>query len=120
MSEMLRRDVLPAVIRFGRELAETIGAKERLGAGRFPCRAEAALLARVSELCDTLSEQRAELDAAIERTAAIPNLRRRAIAYREDVTEAMAGARRTSDALEDIVSKDAWPYPSYGNLLYRI
>ena len=31
-----------------------------------------------------------------------------------------AAAYETSDALEDIVSKAAWPYPSYGNLLYRV
>ncbi|MBR1659239.1 MAG: glutamine synthetase III, partial [Oscillospiraceae bacterium] len=121
MSEMVRRDILPAVIRFGREIAEAIAAKERISsAHRFPCRAETELLGRVSTLCDALAKRRAELDAAIEKTVKIENIARRANAYRNTVMEKMTRVRETSDALEDLVSKDAWPYPSYGNLLYRI
>ena len=33
---------------------------------------------------------------------------------------AMNELREVADALEDIVSKDEWPYPSYGRLLYRV
>ena len=121
MSEMIRRDILPAVIRFGREIAETVDAKERIGGyHRFPCRAETELLDRVSTLCDTLSRRREELDSAIEKTRGIADMARRAAAYRNEVMEKMARVRETSDALEDIVSKESWPYPSYGNLLYRI
>ncbi|MBR1496204.1 MAG: glutamine synthetase III [Oscillospiraceae bacterium] len=121
MSEMVRRDILPAVIRFGREIAETIGAKERVGGyHRFSCFAETELLDQVSLLCDELSRRRTELDASIEKTVKIPEIARRAEAYHDDVSERMSRLRETSDALEDIVSKDAWPYPSYGNLLYRI
>ena len=120
-SEMVRRDILPAVIGYGRSIAEAIDVKERIvGYHRFPHRAESDLLDRVSTLCDELSRRRAALDAAIERTIAIPTLPERALAYREIVVNQMAKVRETSDALEDIVSKAAWPYPSYGNLLYRV
>ena len=44
----------------------------------------------------------------------------RAMAYRSVVMERMSLVRETSDALEDVVSKDVWPYPSYGSLLYRV
>ena len=47
-------------------------------------------------------------------------LAERALAYRGIATEQMPRVREVSDALEDIVSKAAWPYPSYGNLLYRV
>ena len=121
VSEMVRRDILPAVIAFGRGVAEAIDAKERIGGyHKFPHRAESELLDRVSTLCDELSRRRSALDAAVERTVAIPALADRALAYREIVTNQMARLRETSDALEDVVSKSAWPYPSYGNLLYRV
>ena len=121
MSEMVRRDVLPAVIRFGREIAETIDVKERLGGyHRYPCQAERDLLDKVSVLCDELYKRRAELDSTIEKTTRISSISDRALAYRRQVMEKMARVRETSDALEDIVSKEVWPYPSYGNLLYRI
>ena len=121
MSEMVRRDILPAVIGYARGIAEAIDAKERIGGyHKFPHRAETELLDKVSSLCDTLTVRRAELDAALEKAAAKPVLAQRAMAYHYSVMEKMARVRECSDALEDIVSKEAWPYPSYGNLLYRV
>ena len=120
-SEMVRRDILPAVIGFGKSIAEAIDVKERIGGyHKFPHRSESELLDRISTLCDELSRRRAALDSALERTEAIPDLPERALAYRADVIRQMARVRETSDTLEDIVSKSAWPYPSYGNLLYRV
>ena len=60
------------------------------------------------------------LDEAMEKAGALPTLAERALAYRAIAVGQMARVRETSDALEDIVSKSAWPYPSYGNLLYRV
>ena len=121
VSEMVRRDILPAVIAFARGIAEAIDAKERIGGyHKFPHRAESELLDRVSTLCDELSRRRAALDAALEHAGEIDDLAERALAYRAIVTGQMARVREVSDALEDIVSKSAWPYPSYGNLLYRV
>ena len=121
LSEMIRRDVLPAVIRAARELAETIDAKTRIGGNhKFPCRAETELLDRVSVLCDRLHKRRGELDAAVEKTMRIGSMAQQAMAYHNTVMEKMSRAREVCDALEDIVSKELWPYPSYGNLLYRI
>ena len=37
-----------------------------------------------------------------------------------DVHEKGGVVTHLCDALEDVVSKELWPYPSYGNLLYRI
>ena len=120
-SEMVRRDILPAVIDYGRSIAEAIDVKERIGGyHKFPHRAESELLDRVSTLCDELARRRAALDAAIARAEALSALPERALAYRGIVTNQLAHVRETSDALEDVVSKAAWPYPSYGNLLYRV
>ena len=121
VSEMVRRDILPAVIAYGRSIAEAIDAKERIGGyHKFPHRAETELLDHVSILCDELSKRRAALDEAMEKAGALPTLAERALAYRAIAVGQMARVRETSDALEDIVSKSAWPYPSYGNLLYRV
>ena len=118
---MVRRDILPAVIAFGRGIAEAIDVKDRIGGyHKFPHRAETELLDRVSTLCDELARRRAALDAALERAWAIPTLPERALACRAVVTDQLARLREVSDALEDAVSKTAWPYPSYGNLLYRV
>ena len=121
MSEMVRRDIIPAVIGYGRGIAEAINAKDSIsGYHKFSHRAETDLLDRVSNLCDELYSRRLELDTAIEKAAAVSDPAGQAMAYRKIVIEKMARVRETSDALEDIVSKEAWPYPSYGSLLYRV
>jgi len=121
MSEMIRRDILPAVIEYAGKIASTISLKESIGGyHKFPHRAETELLDRVSALCDRLYESCGELDSAREKTASIEDMSRRALSYRECVLPAMGKVRESSDALECIVSKSAWPYPSYGSLLYRV
>ncbi|MBQ9412590.1 MAG: glutamine synthetase III [Oscillospiraceae bacterium] len=121
MSEMIRRDVTPAVLGYGRFLAETIDAKQRIGgAHALPCRTETELLGRVCAGTDELYCRREALDAAVEKAAGIPGFSDRAMFYRTTVMPAMERVREVCDSLEDIVSKEAWPYPSYGNLLYRL
>ena len=121
LSEMVRRDVLPAVIGYGRDLAETIAATAAASVRRrFPRRAETELLSQISERCDELYRRREELDRAVEKVNAMEAAEDRALAYREQVIGRMQRLREACDALEDLVSKEAWPYPSYGNLLYRL
>ncbi len=121
MSEMVRRDILPAVIEYAGGIAKTISLKDGIsGYHKFSHRAESELLDRVSTLCDKLYERCGELDRATEKTASIEDMSRRALSYRECVLPAMGEVRKCSDELESIVSKNAWPYPSYGSLLYRV
>jgi len=121
MSEMVRRDIIPAVIDYSGMIARTIGTKESIGGyHKFSHRAETELLDKVCSLCDTLYERCGKLDLAREKTAAIEDMARRALSYRECVLPAMAQVRESSDLLETMVSKQAWPYPSYGSLIYRV
>ncbi|MGN1001423.1 MAG: glutamine synthetase III [Oscillospiraceae bacterium] len=121
MSEMVRRDIVPAVIRYSSMIAQSISLKESVsGYHKFSHRAENQLLDRVSTLCDELYSRCGELDKAIEDAAAIGDMARRALCYRENVMAKMAQVRTVSDTLETMVSKEAWPYPSYGSLIYRV
>ena len=121
MSEMVRRDILPAVIEYAGKIANTISLKDSIsGYHKFSHRAETELLDRVSSLCDELYSRCSELDSATEKTSHIEDMSRRALSYRESVLPAMVRLRESSDSLESIVSKSVWPYPSYGSLLYRV
>ncbi len=121
MSEMVRRDIIPAVIDYSSMIARSIAAKESIsGYHKFSHRAETELLDRVSTLCDQLYDLCGKLDSATEKTASIEDMARRALSYRECVLPAMGKVRECSDTLETMVSKQAWPYPSYGSLIYRV
>jgi glutamine synthetase len=43
-----------------------------------------------------------------------------AICFREEVVPAMSELRAPIDALEEIVEKELWPVPTYGDLLFEV
>ena len=50
----------------------------------------------------------------------IPNMLERSRMYHDTVLRLMNDIRKYSDSAEAVVSKDCWPYPSYGELLFSI
>ena len=50
----------------------------------------------------------------------IPNMLERSRMYHDTVLRLMNDIRKYSDSAEAVVSKDSWPYPSYGELLFSI
>ncbi len=120
MSEMFRCDILPAVIAFSRELADAINAKAAVPGTVIPARAETDTLLKVSTLCDEAYDHCAVLDGAIKKAAGISDMVDRAHSCREDILSAMDALRDTVDTMETLVSKERWPYPSYGRLLNRV
>ena len=120
MLEMARRDIIPAVMSFMRDVAETINAKHTAVVG-ISCKSETELLTRLSELSDCLHERCRALDCAVNHElAGSALLEVRTRHFHDTVLAAMQELRSTADELETIISKDIWPYPSYGHILYRI
>ncbi len=116
MTEMVRTDILPAVIHYEKLLAETIGAKETLA---ISSPAEEKLLGRISSLCGALYERCEKLDEAIAAELP-PNPVDKAGYFRDVVFADMQSLRAVADELETLVGKKHWPFPSYGRLLYRV
>ena len=119
MAEMARRDIIPAVIGYAGGLAGALNAK-RQAMPDLACESETGLLRRVSELCDRTSADTDALENCIAAERLPANLVQQAAYFRDTVIPAMAQLRRTVDTLEPLVSKEAWPYPSYGHLLYLV
>ncbi|MCL2563323.1 MAG: glutamine synthetase III [Oscillospiraceae bacterium] len=119
MVEMAWRDILPAVVGYGRELAETIGAKKAV-APALACGAETALLDEVSTLSDTAHVRLNALQNAIAAGGALETYGSPAAArhFCTVVIPAMDALRETVDRLEVRTGKPWWPYPSYGKLIY--
>ncbi len=121
MVSMTQKDIVPAAIRYGRELAEALMAKRAALPG-IPCAAtEEALLTKVTALTDTLSqrlqvlrEALADADGTHREPQALANF------YRDTVIPAMEALRESADGLEVLVAKDQWPFPSYGDILFSV
>ena len=119
MCEMVRRDVIPAVSGYLAELAAAVGAK-RAVVMNLPCKAEIALIEKLSGLLDTAYEQTDALDAAASAAGKQDGILMEATSYKESVIPAMEALRTTVDEMETLVSAEFWPYPSYGDLMSRI
>lgn len=120
MTEMIRRDILPTVIEYETRLSSAIISK-RTVSNTLSCKTETALLEKVSELAEAMADNCRLLRDAVKKVrTSDTDLEKMAGYCHETVIERMAALREVTDELETVVSKDAWPYPSYGRLLYRV
>jgi len=121
MVSMTQKDILPAALRYGRELAETVIAKRAALPGVSCAAAEEALLVQVNTLTDRLAECLTALrESLAEADRPHWDALGRAEHYRDRVIPAMAALRAAADGLEMLVAKDLWPLPSYGDILFSV
>ncbi len=121
MVSMAQKDILPAALRYGRELADTVVSKRAALPG-VPCAAtEEQLLMQVNTLTDRLAGSLTALRESLSR-ADSPDWDPlgRAEHYRDEVIPAMNALRAAADGLEVLVAKDLWPLPSYGDMLFSV
>ena len=118
MIDMARKQILPAVIRYTKDLADTVLAVKEAGADA------SVQVMTLNEISEKLVEARAAL-AALERvTAEGANLTASgkdiAFYYHDTVTTAMNDLRRPVDELEIMVDRAVWPMPTYADLLFEV
>jgi len=117
MLAMARRDILPAVSSYIRELSEAMLIKRQLGDIDASYETETAtslstMLAdahnRTHVLSDALKNagKRSTLDMACY--------------YRDSVITAMQDLRSVVDQMETVTAARCWPYPCYGDLLFNV
>ena len=112
-ADMAMRQILPAVSRYCSDLAKNIAAKKAVNC---PCKADQALLDRLSASVDALYEKCEALSAELK---AVPTESIDAANYFSNViVQHMDAVRAEADALELITDKSYWPFPTYSDLLF--
>ncbi len=120
MSGMVRQEVFPAVSAYLSGLADSVNSK-RAVIKDLPCAAETALLTKLSALLDQAYAQVEALDLLLkDQKAMSSNVLTAASYYRDSVIPAMEALRATVDGMEENVSAEYWPYPSYADLMFRV
>ncbi len=117
MIDMASKQFIPAVIKYTKTLADTVNAVREAGADPS---VQAALLGEISSL---LAETKRALDVlvkAADTAAGMDEGEAQARYYHDEVFPAMEALRAPVDRLEMIVDKEAWPMPSYGDLLFEV
>lgn len=117
MIDMAKKQILPAVIRYTKSLADTVIAVREAGADAS---VQAGLLQEVSA---KLAEAKAALNVLEEKVAEAGKMKvQKELAFfcKEEVHTAMDALRAPVDALEMLVDKEVWPIPTYGDLIFEV
>jgi len=118
MSDMVHKDVLPAISACTGKLASD--ASSKLALGGIDISYEIAAVSRLSELMGMASKTVNALDSAVIESAGIASQEERSVFCRDRILATMNELRIYVDEMETMTSAEYWPYPSYGELLFSI
>jgi glutamine synthetase len=113
---MVRRQIVPALIT---ELGKLAGSVNALKAAGIVSPAVAAPLEKLSALFNEVSDVVGQLEAAVAEKS-FENPKAEALHARDKTLPLMDKLRVAVDGCEALVSPEAWPFPSYHDLLYAL
>jgi glutamine synthetase len=109
---MARTLILPAVLGYERELAETCAAIKGVGVAT-----STDLLQKIATLSGSLEKRIEVLDKAMQHHSA-DGIVKEAAHFADVVIPAMKEIREVADTLEGLVARDRWPIPIYEEILF--
>ena len=119
MVDMAKKEILPAVSEYSQVLSNTILAKTAV-CKTLDCTYETEILTEISALTASAYNMLKYLENSIQAAEKEKSAKQRSIAYKTNVLPAMTLLRKDVDALENLVSADYWPIPTYGDLLFEV
>ncbi len=119
MIEMAAKKYIPAVIKYVKSLADSINAV-KAAVPTADVSVQSDLLVNASSLLASAQAALVTLRETVEQGSAMEDGEEKANFYKDVVFPAMDALRAPVDALEVIVDKEAWPVPTYGDLLFEV
>ena len=117
MIDMTSKQIVPAVIRYTKMLADSVIAVKSAG-GDSSVATE--MLQKITlKLRETQNAESALIDAE-EKASSMPQGKNQAFYYRNSVVNAMESLRKPADELEKMVDKEYWPFPTYADLIFEV
>ena len=117
MLDMANKDILPAMSKFTAELADAIAKKS---AAKISAGYEKGTLKEVADHLDAMYKAVKKLEADEVKGNDITDVVELADFCRDVIIPDMEEVRAHSDAMEMVADSKAWPYPSYGKLLFGV
>ena len=119
MVDMVKKDILPAVSSYIKELAET-GLAKKSFCPDVNCTYEETLVSRLSELSGIVCRQVSDLESKLAQSKSVTGGLATANYYKDVILDAMSALRTNVDEMETMTNAKYWPYPSYGDLLFSV
>ena len=117
MIDMASKQLIPAVVKYTRSLADTVSAVKAAGADA------SVQTDMLTESTALLKDAKAALTKLVSDQAAAVAMeagKAQAFFYKDTIKADMDALRAPIDKLEMIVDKDMWPMPSYGDLMFEV
>ena len=118
LMDMVNRNILPAVSTFSAKLCENALAKANFAG--TACGYEKTRAKELSRLSDEIYTSVNVLAEAVSAADRVDGTLERALHYKDDVVAAMNNLRSGVDAAEAMMPDEAWPYPSYIDILFSV
>ena len=119
MIDMAKKDILPAVASYIKELAKTASLAKSVSPD-IDCEFEVAMVSKLSSLANAMYKKLNALDEAVLDAKNIEDALELAQYYSKTVFSAMQELRGVADEIETLVGEKYWPYPTYGQLLFNV
>lgn len=117
MIDMVSKQILPATIKFSKNLADTVIAVRKAGVDES---VQKEILIEVTIKLKEMKEALSILQKLEIQARTIVEHKEQAFYYKEEIVKAMEALRKPADELELLVDKNIWPIPSYADLLFEV
>ena len=119
MAEMAKCSIAPAVEKFTASLAKNASIKKSLD-GSLPCVYETSIVKKLSILTDKIDMAVDELKTSLVEIQDVTGIIEESVMIRDEILRKMSELRIVCDEAETLTSKEYWPYPSYGDILFSV
>jgi len=119
MLEMVKKDIVPAVCNYMKDLCDTAIAKKTLSAD-LNCELEKSIVSKLSSLSESLVKKYKKLEDDLLQVKNQNSLLERGRYYGNTIFPAMQELRAVADEIELLVGEKYWPYPTYGQILFSV
>lgn len=117
MIDMAKKDILPAISTYVKELGKTAKLAKECGA---EAKFEVEVVKKLSALESEIYEKLTSLETITANAAGITDIQDKANFYHDEVFTAMGELRAPADEAEKLCGEKYWPYPTYGKMLFYV
>ena len=117
MSDMVRKQILPAITAYSGDVAKAASYKKQLGA---IVAYETSVVERLSLLSQQILLSCEELEQAVVKLGNISNVIEEGYAIRDNVLSKMSALRAAVDEAETLTDEKYWGMPSYCDLMFGV
>ena len=114
-----KKQIVPATIKYQTSLAESVNAI-KAASSAVDTSVQEALMADISTNLKDMYVALAHLEEVAGKAEAMEEGAEQGHYYHDVVFTAMDELRKPADKLEMLVAKSAWPFPSYGDLIFEV